>query len=69
MNPKKVESQWNQTKGQFKEDVGHAIGSNKMENEGIADQIKGKVQHGITEAKDSIKRGVDHLLHRDEKPV
>ena len=42
-------------KGKLKEAVGKAIGDAKLESEGKADKIEGKVQNVIGSLKDAIK--------------
>jgi uncharacterized protein YjbJ (UPF0337 family) len=42
-------------KGKLKEAVGKAVGDAKLESEGKADKIEGKVQNAIGGLKDAIK--------------
>ncbi len=63
MNNEHVKGAWNDIKGKVKEDVGHATGNTKTEGEGIADQLKSKVQTGLGDAKDAVKRGIDKMLN------
>jgi uncharacterized protein YjbJ (UPF0337 family) len=42
-------------KGAVKQEVGKAIGDAKLENEGTADKIEGKVQNVIGGLKDTLK--------------
>jgi uncharacterized protein YjbJ (UPF0337 family) len=42
-------------KGKLKEAVGKAIGDAKLDSEGKADKIEGKVQNAIGGLKDAIK--------------
>lgn len=42
-------------KGKIKEAVGKAVGDAKLESEGKADKIEGKVQNVIGSVKDTIK--------------
>ena len=44
-----------QIKGTVKQAVGKAIGDTKLETEGKADKIKGKVQNAIGGVKDTLK--------------
>jgi len=44
-----------QAKGAIKETVGKAVGDAKLESEGKADRIKGKVQNTIGGLKDTLK--------------
>ena len=67
MNSKHVKGSFNQVKGKIKEEVGHATGDNKMAREGVMDRVKGKIQNGLGDLKDSVKRGVDKVLGNDRK--
>ena len=62
MNKNKMIGAWEKTKGKIKEEVGHAIGNRKMENEGVGEQFKAKVNTKLGKAKDALKKGVDTLL-------
>ena len=42
-------------KGKIKEAVGKAVGDAKLESEGKADKIEGKVQNAVGGIKDAIK--------------
>jgi uncharacterized protein YjbJ (UPF0337 family) len=44
-----------QVKGAVKQVVGQAVGDAKLESEGRADKIEGKVQNAIGGLKDTIK--------------
>jgi uncharacterized protein YjbJ (UPF0337 family) len=43
-------------KGSIKETIGKAVGDAKLESEGKADKIAGKVQNAIGGLKDALKR-------------
>lgn len=45
----------NQAKGSVKEAAGKATGDTKLQAEGAADKIKGKVQNAVGAAKDTIR--------------
>jgi len=47
-----------QAKGAVKQVVGKAIGDSKLETEGKADNIEGKVQNAIGGVKDTVKDGL-----------
>jgi len=44
-----------EVKGKIKEAVGKAVGDTKLEAEGTADKIEGKVQNALGGLKDAIK--------------
>ncbi|AWN40327.1 CsbD family protein [Methylobacterium durans] len=41
--------------GKVKEGAGRVTGDEKLKNEGIADQVKGKVQNAVGSVKDALK--------------
>lgn len=44
-----------QTKGTIKKAVGKALGDSKLEAEGRADQLEGKVQNAVGGLKDTLR--------------
>jgi uncharacterized protein YjbJ (UPF0337 family) len=44
-----------QAKGKMKEWTGKTLGDKKMESEGKADQVKGKVQNAVGGLKDTLR--------------
>ena len=44
-----------QIKGAVKQTVGKAVGDSKLESEGNADKIEGKVQNAVGALKDTLK--------------
>lgn len=67
MNEQNVKGGVNQAKGRAKEEIGHLTGNKKMEGKGILDRVKGKVQQGMGNAKDTAKRVVDTTLKQGKK--
>ncbi|HGR5074059.1 TPA: CsbD family protein [Streptococcus pneumoniae] len=61
-----VEEKLNQAKGSIKEDVGKAIGDEKMEKEGAAEKVVSKVKEVAEDAKDAVE-GVKNMLSGDDK--
>lgn len=55
MDKDKVIGSAKQIKGAVKQAVGQAIGDAKLESEGKADRIEGKVQNTIGGLKDTLK--------------
>ena len=55
MDKDRVVGSAKQVKGAVKEVVGKAIGDAKLESEGNADKIEGKVQNAIGGLKDTLK--------------
>jgi len=55
MDKDRIAGSAKQVKGTVKEVVGKAIGDTKLQSEGKADRIKGKVQNAIGGIKDTLK--------------
>ena len=55
MDKDRVAGSAKQVKGEVKQVVGKAIGDAKLESEGRADKIEGKVQNAIGGLKDTVK--------------
>jgi uncharacterized protein YjbJ (UPF0337 family) len=57
----------NEAAGKVKQVVGRAVGSDKLQDEGAAQEVKGNVQVGIGKVKDAAKEGakaVDKELNK-----
>ena len=55
MDKDRVVGSAKQIKGAVKEVVGKAVGDTKLESEGKADKVEGKVQNAIGGLKDALK--------------
>jgi len=55
MDKDRVVGSAKQIKGTVKQAVGKAVGDTKLESEGKADKVEGKVQNAIGGLKDTIK--------------
>ena len=55
MDKDRVAGSAKQVKGSIKQGVGKAVGDAKLESEGKADKIKGKVQNTFGSIKDTMK--------------
>ena len=55
MDADRIKGSANQAKGKIKEAAGKAIGDSKLQSEGVADQVKGKVQNAVAGIKDALK--------------
>ena len=55
MDKDRIAGSAKQVKGAVKEVVGKAVGDTKLESEGKADKIEGKVQNAIGGLKDTFK--------------
>ncbi|BBC78833.1 hypothetical protein HK27_13880 [Acetobacter orientalis] len=57
----KVKGAANQVAGKIKEETGKLTDNERLEAEGAAQTLKGKVQGAVGDAKDAIKSGIDKL--------
>lgn len=53
-NEDQVEGKSKDIGGKFKEEIGDATGNDEMKQDGQADQVEGKVQKGVGDAKDKL---------------
>ena len=49
----------NEAAGKAKQGIGEAVGSDKMEGEGVIQEAKGKGQKAVGDAKEAVKDGAD----------
>lgn len=65
MNKDQVAGRAQEAKGNLKEGAGKVLGNEQMEAEGKADQVGGKVQKNVGDAKektkDVVNKGIDKL--------
>ena len=55
MNKDRIAGATKEAKGSIKETVGKAVGDSKLESEGKADKVEGKIQNAIGGLKDALK--------------
>ena len=60
MNKDRIEGSMEQAKGKVKEVAVKVTGDSKLEGEGKADQVAGKVKSTVGGVKDAIKESVDN---------
>ena len=65
MNKEKVEGKFDQAAGKVKQKVGEAIGSEKLVNAGVAEQIKGAAKETWGHAKDAAKETRDTQIEAE----
>jgi uncharacterized protein YjbJ (UPF0337 family) len=56
MDKDRVHGSATKMSGKFKEGAGKLTGDQKLQGEGLFDQIKGRVQHAIGGIKDALRR-------------
>ena len=59
MNKDRIQGSVAQAKGKVKEVTGKATGDTRLENEGKAQKIAGKIQNTIGGMKDAVKEAID----------
>jgi uncharacterized protein YjbJ (UPF0337 family) len=55
MNKDRIAGSAKEIKGSIKETVGKAVGDTKLQSDGKADKVEGKVQNAIGGLKDALK--------------
>ena len=58
-NDQQNEGKLEQARGTIKENVGDAIGNERMEREGEMDQAKGNVREGVGDIKEGVDKAAD----------
>lgn len=61
MNKDQVKGHVEDVKGKIKEVAGKAVGNDKLVAEGQVDQLAGKTQAKVGDAKESVKKAIDKL--------
>jgi uncharacterized protein YjbJ (UPF0337 family) len=56
MNKDRIAGAAKEAKGSVKQTVGKAIGDSKMQSDGTADKVEGKVQNAIGGLKDALRK-------------
>jgi uncharacterized protein YjbJ (UPF0337 family) len=59
----------NEALGRAKQGVGSAVGSDKMKDEGAAQEAKGDAQKAVGDAKNATKHAVDKTADAIKKPL
>jgi uncharacterized protein YjbJ (UPF0337 family) len=57
----KVKGLGNEIVGGAKRNIGEAVGSDRLEAQGIAQEVKGKVQKAVGDAKNAVKDAADKM--------
>jgi len=55
----KIKGATNEAVGKAKQGVGEAVGSDRLQGEGIVQEVKGKGQQALGDAKEATKDAVD----------
>jgi uncharacterized protein YjbJ (UPF0337 family) len=60
-NKAEIKGKVNKARGRVKENVGHAVGNRRMENDGATDRRKGSVQETLGRARRKVGDAVKDL--------
>jgi uncharacterized protein YjbJ (UPF0337 family) len=64
MNKDQVKGRVEQTTGKVKEVAGKLVGNERLQTEGMADQVKGKVQAGYGDARENLKDKAQKIINK-----
>lgn len=59
----------NEAMGKAKQGIGEAVGSDKLQGEGMAQEAKGDAQRAVGDAKDAVKSGVSKAADAIDKKL
>ena len=63
----KIAGNTNEAMGKAKQDIGQAVGSDKLQAKGAAQEAKGHAQKAMGEAKDIVKETADKVAEKANK--
>lgn len=64
MNKDQVKGRVEQSSGKVKEVAGKLVGNDRLRTEGEAEQVKGKVQAGYGDAKETVKDKAKKVINK-----
>ena len=64
MNKDQVKGRVEQTSGKVKEVTGKLVGNDRLQSQGMAEQVKGKVQAGYGDAKENAKDKINKAINK-----
>jgi uncharacterized protein YjbJ (UPF0337 family) len=64
MNKDQIKGSIAQAKGYVKQAADKVVGNDRLQTEGLADQVKGKVQAGFGDAKENAKDKAKSLIDK-----
>ena len=65
----KVKGVTNEAIGKAKQGVGEAVGSDRLQGEGVIQEVKGKGQKAVGDAKDATKESIDKAANAENKSL
>ena len=63
----KVKGATNEAIGKAKQGVGEAVGSDRLQGEGVVQEVKGKAQKAMGDAKEAAKEALDKAANAANK--
>jgi len=63
----KVKGVTNEAMGKAKQGVGEAVGSDRLQGEGVIQEVKGKGQKAVGDAKEATKEAIDKAANAANK--
>ena len=63
----KVKGVTNEAIGKAKQGVGEAVGSDRLQGEGVIQEVKGKGQKAVCDAKEATKEAIDKAANAANK--
>jgi uncharacterized protein YjbJ (UPF0337 family) len=64
MNKDQIKGRAEEAKGKIKEVAGRAVGNERLESEGLADQATGKVRSSVGDARENVKDAAQKLVDK-----
>lgn len=64
MNEHQVDGRMDQAKGKVNEVAGKAVGNDRLQGEGLADQAGGKTEANYGDAKEKVKDGIKNAADK-----
>jgi uncharacterized protein YjbJ (UPF0337 family) len=65
----KVKGVTNEAIGKAKQGVGEAVGSDRLQGEGVIQEVKGKGQKAVGDAKEATKEAIDKAANAANKSL
>jgi uncharacterized protein YjbJ (UPF0337 family) len=65
----KVKGSANEAIGKAKQDIGKAVGSDRLQSEGAGQEIKGDAQQALGKAKDALKGAANKMADEANKKL
>jgi uncharacterized protein YjbJ (UPF0337 family) len=64
MNKDQIKGRVEQVSGKIKDAAGKVVGNDRLQTEGLAEQVKGKVQAGFGDTKEDVKDQAKKIIDK-----